>query len=376
MRKSFTYEGQRYWISGADEIECAVHIALKTKALEDGDVTLNSDTTVKKYSEIWKTSYIKESVGEATYASYVSNLNLYVLPDLGKMKMKDVKRVHIQNVLNKMTGHSKSHVLKVRQLMYRMFKDAKIDDVIKKNPAEDLKLPVCSDGGGRSITDKEREYILRVAEWHKAGLWVKLMLYTGLRPGETAALQWSNIDLKRKVLRVEHARKAKTSEIGAPKSSAGKRKVPIPNHFIEELTAASKGKSKFDYVFVQETTGNRHSLRSMNQLWHSFKRDLNIAMGCRVERNQLMKPYPVAEDLIPYCLRHTYCTDLQAARVPINVAKEFMGHSSIETTANIYTDFSEDAFDYSADLINSYAEKKKRTKRAHKRAGFRKAVGI
>lgn len=45
----------------------------------------------------------------------------------------------------------------------------------------------------------------------------------------------------------------------------------------------------------------------------------------------------VADDLTPYCLRHTFCTDLQRAGVPINVAKELMGHADIQTTANIYT---------------------------------------
>ena len=34
----------------------------------------------------------------------------------------------------------------------------------------------------------------------------------------------------------------------------------------------------------------------------------------------------VARDLTPYCLRHTYATDLQTAGVPINIAKEFLGH--------------------------------------------------
>ena len=39
----------------------------------------------------------------------------------------------------------------------------------------------------------------------------------------------------------------------------------------------------------------------------------------------------------PYCLRHTFCTDLRRAGVPINVAKELMGHANISVTANIYT---------------------------------------
>ena len=275
-----------------------------------------------------------------------------------------------------MAGHSKSHVRKVRQLMHKMFSDAKIDGLIKESPADDLRLPVCSDGEGRSITDKERKFILQVAETHKAGLWVKFMLYTGLRPGETAVIQWKDIDLKNKIVRVEHALKAKTGEIGDPKSAAGKRKVPIRNNFIAELQKAAEGKSKFDFVFVQETTGKRHTKQSMNSMWNNFKRELNIAMGCRVYRSQLMKPYPVATDLIPYCLRHTFCTDLQAAGVPINVAKELMGHEDIATTANIYTDFSEDSFTEAARLINAYADKKNKVKRVAKRGAFRRVVGI
>lgn len=59
-------------------------------------------------------------------------------------------------------------------------------------------------------------------------------------------------------------------------------------------------------------------------------------MGATVYRNQIIRSV-VADDLTPYCLRHTFCTDLQKAGVPINVAKELMGHADISTTANIYT---------------------------------------
>lgn len=60
----------------------------------------------------------------------------------------------------------------------------------------------------------------------------------------------------------------------------------------------------------------------------------------------------VADDLVPYCLRHTYCTDLQSAGVPINVARELMGHSDISITAKIYTHHSEIDFDNAKQLIN------------------------
>ncbi len=82
--------------------------------------------------------------------------------------------------------------------------------------------------------------------------------------------------------------------------------------------------------------GNRQNEDSLRRLWKGFCRDLDIYMGAEVYRNRIIKSV-LAPDLSPYCLRHTFCTDLQRAGVPINVAKELMGHADIQTTANIYT---------------------------------------
>ena len=88
-----------------------------------------------------------------------------------------------------------------------------------------------------------------------------------------------------------------------------------------------------------------------------MKREMNIAMGCKVYRNQVLKPHWVADDLVPYCLRHTYCTELQDAGVPINVAKELMGHTDISVTARIYTHQSEKSFNDARDKIDAYINK-------------------
>ena len=79
-----------------------------------------------------------------------------------------------------------------------------------------------------------------------------------------------------------------------------------------------------------------HNENSLRRLWTGFKRDLDISMGAELYRNKIVKSV-LADDLTPYCLRHTFCTDLQDAGVPLNVAKELMGHADIQTTANIYT---------------------------------------
>ncbi len=356
LRHSFRYEGKRYFIKASDPTDLAIKTALKKKALEEGTIVVTRNTTVSKWADEWLVTYKKGSVGESTYELYKTNLDKHIKPMIGTMKLKDVRPIHLQKLLNARIGHSRSHLVKIKQLLQQLFVRAKRNKLILDNPAEDLELPKASDGQRRSVTDKERQYILKVAETHKAGLWVKMMLYTGMRPGETATLQWKNVDLKKNVIKIDSARKAKTNEIGEPKSRAGFRKVPVPAILAEDLNKV-KG-LPFEYVFTQETTGKRHTKQSMYHLWKNFKREMNIAMGAKVYRNQVLKPYPVADDLIPYCLRHTYCTDLQAAGVPINVAKELMGHSSIEITSKIYTHYSDASFDNATDAINKFHAKK------------------
>jgi len=79
-------------------------------------------------------------------------------------------------------------------------------------------------------------------------------------------------------------------------------------------------------------------------------------MGATVYRNQI-KISVIAPGLVPYSMRHTYCTDLQDAGVPINVAKYLMGHSDIGVTANIYTDTTTAVIRDAADKINKHITK-------------------
>ena len=249
------------------------------------------------------------------------------------MKLRDVRDVHLQRILNDQEGKSASHVKKLRMVMQEMFKRARQSRLITYDPAELLELPSVSEGKRRSITPAERTAILDVAERHHSGLWVLTLLYTGMRPGETAALMWSNVDFANNEIHVHAAKKSGAKTIKAPKTAAGVRDIPIHAALLPKLRAAQG--MPFTPVFPTHA-GNQQNENSLRRMWKSFLRDLDIYMGAEVYRNQIVKSV-VAPDLTPYCLRHTFCTDLQRAGVPINIAKELMGHADIQTTANIYT---------------------------------------
>ena len=84
---------------------------------------------------------------------------------------------------------------------------------------------------------------------------------------------------------------------------------------------------------------------------------MDIANGATVYRNQITKS-TLAEDLEPYVLRRTFCTDCQAAGVPLNVAKELVGHSDISVTAKIYTHMVDEVFEQNRKRLAEYANQK------------------
>lgn len=359
-RETERFEGKQYVGCGKDQKSALKSLAAKIADAKAGNTVVNGNTSVKKWAETWLETYIRHSgITEKTYANIKCKVNRNIVDKIGSMPIKDVKEIHLQKILNEQEGMSLSHVSKLRAYMRDMFHRAAKLRLIAIDPAADLELPKAADKKRRSLTDAEREAVLATAETNPAGLWVKTLLYCGLRPGETIALQWRDIDLAKGVIKVSKALESGSKDkIKKPKSEAGIRTVPIPESIIADFR--NKKGAPDEYVFTQvlpANTGKHHTASSLRCYWQSFLRDMDMNLGAKVYRNQIVES-KIAEDLTPYVLRHTYGTDLQAAGVPINIAKYLMGHADITTTANIYTHENDETVEIAAGLINRYMIKK------------------
>lgn len=352
-RKTFTFEGKKYDVKAHSEHELFMKVAKRMQELEEGKRTFSTSMPVKAWAEKWLTTY-KGTVSHSTLQQYRYCLKNHIYPVIGDLPLKSIKPIHLQTIMTNQDGFSADHIGKVHYTLKQLFSSAYDNELLKSDPSAKLQKPVGTNGSRRALTDDERKHILNLCKTHRSGLWVLLMLYCGLRPAETAALQWRHIDMKKGLLKVEQAAK-RDGTIGKPKSRDGNRIVPVPAPLLKRLEKEKR--DPFDFVLTN-TKGGRLTATSMQRMWQYFKRDLNIEMGCKAFRGQPIPPLRVAEDLVPYCLRHTYCTDLQSAGVPINVARELMGHSDISITAKIYTHHSETAFNNAAELINLLVESK------------------
>lgn len=334
IRKTARWNGKKYEATGKTELEAMTKLAEKLAAAKRGEDLVSGAMTVSAWYKQWIDLYKKpKGLTEKSLKMYDEKFNGYIRPAIGHMKLKDVKDVHLQRILNSQAGRSASHVKKIRMVLQEMFKRARQSRLIPYDPAELLELPTVKQGRRRSITEEERAAILAVAERHRAGLWILTLLYTGMRPGETAALTWSDVDFDHNEIHVHAAKESGNRTIKGPKTDSGVRDIPIHAALLPRLLAA-RGKP-FSPVFPTKA-GTIQSESSMRRMWNSFRTELDLQLGAKTKDGKIVESV-VADDLTPYCLRHTFCTDLQRAGVPINNAKELMGHADIQTTANIYT---------------------------------------
>lgn len=318
----------------------------KKKEQIDGMI-VDSNMPFKTYAMKWADTYKAPNVSLAWYKDIVRRIN-QVTEYVGNKPIGKIKSIELQEYLNSITNTTTGHIKKTYEVINQIFARAYNDGLIPRQI--DIECPKGKRTNiGRSITEQEREVLLKVLDGHRGELLCKLMLYCGLRSGEAAALQWKDVDLENGIIHVYKAMK-KDGVIGAPKTTAGVRDVPIPYKFIDTLKKHAS--ESFSYVCISETGGLCTETVRKN-IWNNIKREMNIMMGCRVFRLQLIPPYPLHEPFRMHYLRHTYCTDLEKAGVPINIAKVLMGHSSISVTAQIYTHADEKTIEIARKMINS-----------------------
>jgi integrase len=342
---SFTFEGKRYFCRAKTKAEAIAKATLKRKDLEKGKVEISRSITVTQWAKQYLMLYRKPSSTLEYYKGLEGRMKNHILSIIGGLKISSVRPTHCQAVLSTLSGKSHSMVNKVSQLLKDLFKKAQANSLCYANPAEDIAFPKVFKGRRRAITAEERKVFLKVCETHRYSLWALTMLYCGLRPSETSLITGKDIDLKKCILHVR-----------GTKSAAAVRNVPLPPPLTKKLTGLKLLPK--EYLF-RNSAGDRLTRTNRKRMWAALRKAMHIANGGATDfgsLNRIVLPLAIAKDFTPYCLRHTFCTDLQAAGVPITVAKDLMGHASIDMTANVYTHLTDDAFENAQRKIGKYQE--------------------
>lgn len=297
----------------------------KEKISEAYDVNLG--TVLNKWLENNKIRY-----KPATYLKYQYLIERHILPSIGKFKVKDLTASNINTFLNiklisgglQTKGALSSSYVRTMALI--------INAALNYAVAEELCAPMKSSiykptpRQPKIKTLSHMEYntlsVYCAENQNLTNLGIQIALNTGLRVGEICALKWSDIDIKNHLIhvnstisRVGNKEKKCLWILGAPKTTAAIRDIPISNK-IESILLTAKQNATSNYVVSENE--NFINPRTFEYRYH---KELNISG---------------VVDINFHGLRHTFATRCVEGGMDIKTLSEILGHSNVSVTLNTY----------------------------------------
>ncbi len=323
------------------------------QAFEEGKA-MQGNTTFGYWADKWIPE-VKEPKGiqPKTLQMYKGALN-HINPVFGDVEFRNIKRSDFQTFINDFTNTPSAHtgrlpskatIKNLRQVAAWVAKYADSNGVQGVTAFYDVEISKnAPKQARRALTEEEIERI-RETE-HPAQIAAMIMTFAGLRRGELVPLLWSDIDLDAGTIYVNKSVWYETNQPhlkDGGKTAAAVRVVPIPPVLVEYLREYKRS-GKVDSVLVCPSKSNKmHTLSTFQTMWNGYIKTLNYKYGFDVPhdlsetKGKRNLPLMIEPFTAHYC-RHTFATLLFLQDVPPVTAMQYLGHSDIQTTINIYTD--------------------------------------
>ncbi|MCC8127612.1 MAG: site-specific integrase [Clostridiales bacterium] len=322
------------------------------KDLEDGvdfqkgNVTLNQmfDLYIENKSDL-------KSTTEANYKRLWANC---IKPTpLAQMKISQIKPLHIKEFYNSLVkkGFSTSAINSYHVLIRGALEMASENEWIRKNPGEKAMKGICgSEKKKKPLSRAEQAELLKFLDDHPIySVYLPLIsfaLATGARVSELCGLRWSDIDREEKVIHIE--RQLAYTNLGdgykyvilEPKTEKGKRLIPL----TESARKALSDQRKLDQIMGRTFTktevcgikdfifGNSKGKPYTRQMIDGIMKNITKAYNRQPDKTLTM---PL---LSAHIFRHTYCSRMAEGGMSPKVLQGIVGHESITTTMDVYTD--------------------------------------
>lgn len=334
LEKRVTIEGKRYSIYGKTSEEIAQKEKELRQRIDAGVFVDSKNITLDKYYKEWLQGK-RNGTKPNTLKTYASHYKKHIAPTMGKKKVCKIERrevIQLQEKLkDKIAASTVNSVIKTLNIILH---DAVKDDILIKNPAEGVKALKVTEKATetyhRALTEEEQKAVMQELKTDYYYEFIALLLCTGMRIGEAAALTWEDIDYKNSVI---HITKTLTyTENGelitgdSAKSEAGNRDIPI-NATIKAVLQSQKAKQ----IVLPMKTANIFSAVFGGLVYdHAINKALEDA------RERLEAKGQYIEHFTAHALRDTFATRYIEQGGQPQTLKTILGHSSLSMTMDLY----------------------------------------
>ena len=308
-------------------------------------IPTKNNITVNQYLVEWLENFVEGKKTSNTEYSYNVNLNKHVMPRLGRIKLRDLRPLHIQSCINELLKEGKSNntVCTIMAALRCGLNQAVREEVIQINPMDKIKMPKRTfkadifdpfdDSQELSLSPSQVQRLFEHFDGTPLFIPVVLSVCLGLRRGEIAALTWGDVDFDRSMIRINKARKRHIKigiVTGEPKTASSKRFFVAPGiviHILREekqnqrtkRMRASKPYNQSEWIWCNDQ-GEQYSLEYMSRYFRKHYDKLD------------RMPSITFHDL-----RKTNGTLMTQAGVPDKVRSARLGHATTQITNQTYT---------------------------------------
>lgn len=312
----------------------------------------------KTYNDVyllWLDSY-RDTVKESTYNITTRLFNNHIIPTFGDLRIEKINALFCQKVVNKW-AKTLSTTNQIKTYANVVFKYAVKLEYITRNPMENITVPKkrrqTAKKDDNFYTKQELQAFLSVLDHNKRPFnFFRILAYTGMRKSELLALQWSDVDLDNNQITINKtlARGVSRNIIQSPKTESSNRVISIDYETANILKR---------WRLVQRSTMLRRGFNTSasNQLLFTSLHNKRLNTTDPFHwLNTIYKDNPKLKQITVHGFRHTCASLMFEAGADVKQVQTRLGHSSVQTTLNIYTHTTAENERKSVDAFIKYME--------------------
>lgn len=342
LQKRFTVNGKRYSVYGHTLDDLANKEQKKRLQLAAGQTT-SKVITLDKYFERFIVERGKTVKGNSLY-NYKNVYNKHIHNVFGHRKVKSIEKGEIQDFQSSLLSnpkYTKTLINRVLKIFAIVMQAAVDDEIIVRNPVigvkpiKDEQKQKATQTIHKALTEEEQALLMQELKDQGAYYFelIALMLSTGVRPGESVALSWKDIDTKANVIHIrETLSKDQDGHLmfTTPKTECSLRDIPM-NDTIKRVLAEQKKKyltccaanGLSDKIF-RTPYGKIPTVQQINRDIKNAIKSLNTK-GHKIDH------------FTCHGLRDTFATRYIEQGGSPQTLKTILGHSSLAMTMDLYS---------------------------------------